>query len=218
MISVAIVANGPIESIPDLRIYQKDIDCWIGADRGAFVLAEQGISMEYAIGDFDSIDEQEKESLKEHTNSYREFPAEKNETDLELAVRQALELEPTKIYFFGVTGGRLDHEIANIQLLYQIRKKGVQGIIIDKQNYIELTFPGTYHLTQDESYENISFIPFSSEVEGITLTNFYYPLENKTISWGSTRCISNKLLSNNGTFSFSKGILLFVKSRNVILP
>ncbi|RKQ37439.1 thiamine diphosphokinase [Oceanobacillus halophilus] len=212
----AIIGNGPYEQLLDLRKLDVDIDIWIGADRGALYLAESNIPIDYAVGDFDSINEVEKNKIKENTKVFEEHPPEKDETDLELAIQKAYESEVSTIYLLGVTGGRLDHELANIQLLYLIRKRGINAILMDSMNQMELTFPGEHRVLKDESYPYISFIPFSEKVEGITLTNFYYPLTDKTISWGSTQCISNKLISNYGTFFYRKGILLVVKSRSVI--
>ncbi|RDW20826.1 thiamine diphosphokinase [Oceanobacillus arenosus] len=216
MTTVAIVGNGPEELLADLHSYHDKIDYWIGADRGAFVLARRQIPIQYAVGDFDSIDEHEKNLIRESATYYEEYQVEKNETDLELALLKALELNPDEIYLFGVTGGRIDHELANIQLLYLIRNKGIKGVIIDHLNYLELTLPGVHEIMEDKRYSNISFIPYTEKVEGITLTGFYYPLTNKTITWGSTRCISNKLSSISGTFSYDKGILLLIKSRDAI--
>ncbi|RLL45275.1 thiamine diphosphokinase [Oceanobacillus piezotolerans] len=216
MAIIGIVANGPSSSLPELSDFTNVVDYWIGADRGAFMLAKKAIKMEYAIGDFDSISDQEKLEIKKYTEHYKEYPIEKDKTDLELAIDKALEKNPSRIYLFGVTGGRIDHELANIQLLYLIRKQEIQAIMVDRFNYMELTFPGTYHIKNNDHYDNISFIPFTLEVKRLTLTGFYYPLTNYDLSWGSTRCISNKLLSNSGTFSYDQGILIFIKSRNVI--
>lgn len=44
-------------------------------------------------------------------NVFRMYPSEKDQTDLEIALEQAYELAPKTIYIFGVTGGRLDHEL-----------------------------------------------------------------------------------------------------------
>ncbi|RDW17881.1 thiamine diphosphokinase [Oceanobacillus chungangensis] len=216
MTVVAIVGNGPEELLADLDSYVDKVDYWIGADRGAFVLAQNKMPIKYAVGDFDSIDEEEKVLIQNSADNYEEYQPEKDETDLEIALLKAFELNPNEIYLFGVTGGRIDHELVNIQLLYLIRNKGIKGVIIDHVNYLELTLPGTYEIIEDERYSNISFIPYTEKVEGITLTGFYYPLTNKTITWGSTRCISNKLSSNSGTFSYDKGILLLIKSRDAI--
>ncbi|SEQ59805.1 thiamine diphosphokinase [Virgibacillus subterraneus] len=213
---VAIMGNGPTELLPDLSLYMHTVDVWIGADRGALTLAEGKMPLDYAVGDFDSINNIEKNTVQAYANSYEVYPVEKDQTDLEIALTKAYELQPEKIYLFGVTGGRLDHALINIQLLYSIMNRGIQGVIVDIQNQLELTFPGSYEIKQNKRYPNISFIPYTQYVKGLTLNGFYYPLQNQSITWGSTLCISNKLLSNYGTFSYKEGILLIIKSRDAM--
>lgn len=113
---------------------------------------------------------------------------------------------------FGVTGGRLDHAFINIQLLYTIVMKDIKGVVIDQWNQLTLTTPGTYSVEKNNRFPHISFVPYTRYVKGLSLGGFYYSLEKKDISWGSTRCISNKLLSDFGTFSYEEGILLLIKS------
>lgn len=214
MVKIAIMGNGPKQLLPDIGIYKNEIDIWIGADRGALTLIDHGIEVDYAVGDFDSINKLENERIKEKAKEYLLYPAEKDQTDIEIALVKAFELNASQIYLFGVTGGRLDHGLANIQLLYSIAQKDVQGIIVDKYNQIELTTPNYYEVEHQIDYPYVSFIPFSQHVKKLTLTGFYYSLENENISWGSTLCISNKLLSNKGTFYYEEGILLLIKSRD----
>lgn len=212
MTTIGIVANGPEELIPNLIFFRDEIDVWIGADRGALIIADKDIRLDYAIGDFDSIDQMEENIIKESAMTLKKYPSEKDQTDIELAIEKALELQADKIYLFGVTGGRLDHELINFQMLYMLHNRECNGVIIDKLNHIELFTPGTHQIMNDKDFPNISFVPFSEHVKGINLTGFYYPLYNYNLSWGSSRCISNKLLLNNGTFSFDEGILLLIKS------
>ena len=213
---VAIVGNGPSGLVPNLHLFKDKIDSWIGADRGAYLIAEQKIPLEYAVGDFDSIDKHERQVISKNAAYMERHPIEKDETDMEIALNRADAMNPSKIYLFGVTGGRLDHELINIQLLYTILNKGIQAVIVDQSNQIEMLSPGIHTIENHEAYPYISLIPFTKEVEGIYLSGFYYPLSNTTISWGSTLCISNKLLSKKGTFSFDKGIVLLVKSGDTI--
>jgi thiamine pyrophosphokinase len=58
----------------------------------------------------------------------------------------------------------------------------------------------------------ISFLPMTLAVTNLTLDGFKFPLKDRHISMGSTLCISNELISDYGTFSFSKGILLVIRS------
>lgn len=57
---IGIVANGPTELVPDLSNYNKQIDIWIGVDRGTLCLVKQDIMIEHAIGDFDSTTYEQK--------------------------------------------------------------------------------------------------------------------------------------------------------------
>src|SRR5690625_3803021 len=134
MPTVAIMGNGPIDRIPKLSFYKDEIDVWIGADRGALTLVENGITVNYSLGDFDSVDAKQREMIINHTIHFDASPVEKDKTDLEIALDRAFEIKPEKLYLFGITGGRLDHELINIQLLHTIIEKGIRGIMIDQWN------------------------------------------------------------------------------------
>lgn len=214
--TIAIVGSGPADLLADLKDFENDVDIWIGADRGAYWIAKAGLPLAYALGDFDSADDVENDFIRQHAEQIDVYPAEKDETDMEIAISKAISLDPARLFLFGVTGGRLDHEIINIQQLFLLRERGISGVIADSSNMLELAYPGIHELEEEEAYPYISFVPFSEKVIGITLEGFLYPLEKKDIAWGSTLCISNRLLSKTGTFSFEKGILLVVKSRDAI--
>lgn len=212
---VGIVANGQVGLIPDLTIYKDEVDYWIGADRGSLQILKAQLPLHYAIGDFDSIDHNELEIVQQATQNFKQYPTIKNETDLELAIEQAFEIRPVKIYLFGVTGGRLDHTLANIQLLHRIVNQNIEATIIDCNNQLCLTKPGAHTVVKDSQYPIISFIPQTEKVIGLTLEGFAYPLYKQDIYWGQTRCISNYLLEEYGTYSYEGGILLHIKSRDI---
>ncbi|MHA6251340.1 thiamine diphosphokinase [Oceanobacillus sp. CAU 1775] len=214
-LTIGVVANGPEHLIPDLSDYKDKVDVWIGADRGALHLLNNNLTIDYALGDFDSVTTKELARIEEVTENLESFPSEKDETDVELAIRKASELGAKKLLLFGVTGARIDHELINIQLLSIVHQLGIKGIIIDIYNSIEWTTPGEHSVFQDTIYETISFIPVTEEVIGLTLKGFYYPLDKATVNYGSTRTISNKLTEEKGTFSYDQGILLLIKSRDI---
>ncbi|GGJ86356.1 thiamine pyrophosphokinase [Lentibacillus kapialis] len=216
MLHIGIMGNGPEQLVPELQDYENVIDVWIGADRGSLTLMENNITPDYAVGDFDSMDDKDKTVVRKQAEVFAQYPSEKDQTDLEIALDQAYALNPEKIYLFGVTGGRLDHELINVQLLYSIMNRKIKGLIVDSQNLIELFEPGTHKISYNRNYPNMSFVPCTECVRGLTLQGFYYPLTNETIAWGSTLCISNKLISDFGTFSYEEGILLVIKSRDVL--
>lgn len=212
--TIGIMGNGPMDALPDLASYKREIDIWIGADRGALRLIEEGIGVTHAVGDFDSISPAEKEKLEQTIEGLDVHPIEKDETDIEIAIQKACDFNPESIYLFGVTGGRLDHALISIQLLYHIVTKQIRGKIIDKSNQLEMTMPGKHIVEKSSVHPYISFVPYTKYVRNLTLDGFYYPLADTDISWGSTRCISNELLAENGTFSYEEGTLLLIKSRD----
>ncbi|MGG7618807.1 thiamine diphosphokinase [Robertmurraya sp. GLU-23] len=210
---INILAGGPLELIPSLHLFSGE---WIGVDRGVLTLIKEGIFVEKAFGDFDSVEEEELAFIKKHVGELLTFPPEKDETDMEIAISWAMKQAPKKIRIFGATGGRLDHFFANIQLLFKplALHRTVPIEIIDCQNIISLIQAGTHTIERNDEYAYISFIPFHGEVEGLTLVGFKYPLTLRHIPIHSTLCISNELISDIGTISFSEGILMVIRSRD----
>ncbi|WP_079529800.1 thiamine diphosphokinase [Halobacillus hunanensis] len=216
MKKVAIVAGGPKEFVPNLSEYDEKGMLWIGADLGAEVILEQNVRLDIAVGDFDSVSSESLLRIKESAGKTDTYPNEKNETDLEIAILEALKYQPEHILLFGVTGGRLDHTMVNTQMLYPLVTKGIKGTIIDQQNQVELVREGMHTLKKISQYPYVSFLPVTLAIKGLSLEGFYYPLQEAQLSYGSTRCISNQLIEDRGTFSFTEGILLVIRSHDVI--
>jgi thiamine pyrophosphokinase len=211
---IVIVAGGPISALSPFADFKVKGTRWIGVDRGLYTLIKSNIIPEMAFGDFDSITEDERKEVEERGCLLHTYPAEKDETDLELAINWALLQEDEQIVLLGCTGGRLDHELINIQMLNKGLKTKKEIIICDKQNKIIIREPGTYSLEREELFRYVSFIPQTPEVKGLSLEGFKYPLHKRAINWGETLCISNELLEKKGTYSFDSGILMVVKSRD----
>lgn len=211
---IHILGGGPVNLLPDLQLFNEREIIWVGVDRGVYTLLSKGIEPSIAFGDFDSVSESEFITINTSVSELKLFQPEKDETDMEHALNWAIEQKPEVIRVFGATGGRLDHMFANIQLLVNpvMQQPDIQIEIIDHNNRIQLKGPGTYTINKMITHKYISFIPISTEVKGITLKGFKYPLTECQIGLGSTRCISNELINDCGTFSFSEGILMIVRS------
>ncbi|WP_188205762.1 thiamine diphosphokinase [Alkalibacillus aidingensis] len=209
---IGIVAGGPKEGLPPLHNYP--IDLWIGADRGALRLCEQDISPDLSIGDFDSVNDTELKRIESKSKHITYYQQEKDETDLELAIENAIKFNPRCIYIFGATGGRMDHEISHILLLKSITDQGIDAWICNEQNEITVKSPGHHQLVRDDSFKYVSFIPLSPVVSDITIKGFLYELVDHELHWGSTLTVSNEWKEKIGTYLFSEGILIVVKSRD----
>ncbi|CRK80529.1 thiamine diphosphokinase [Neobacillus massiliamazoniensis] len=213
---INIVAGGPEDLLPNLNDYNEDQASWVGVDRGVFNLLKRGIKPTIAFGDFDSVTIEELKFIESQVKELKRYQPEKNETDMELALNWATEQKPEAIRLFGASGGRLDHFLANVQLLIPqlLKKFPIDISLIDRSNLLYLKAPGKHKITKMKNQKYISFIPIIKEVPDLTLEGFKYPLKNRHISIGSTLCISNELISDYGTFSFSEGILLVIRSRD----
>ncbi|NKE05316.1 thiamine diphosphokinase [Mesobacillus selenatarsenatis] len=213
---INLVAGGPANLIPDFHSYDGRNVIWIGIDRGVSYLLKAGIKSSAAFGDFDSVSEAELSEIEEAVLDVNKFKPEKDETDMELALNWALEQKPESIKVFGATGGRLDHLMANIQLLVKPLQDGssIHIEMIDTKNILYVKGPGTYSVSKMDEFKYISFLPVTPAVSGLTLENFKYPLNDCHIPMGSTLCISNELIRGHGNFSFSEGILLVVRSKD----
>ncbi|KAA6452905.1 thiamine diphosphokinase [Bacillus swezeyi] len=212
MKNINIVAGGPSHLIPDLSLYQEKNTLWIGVDRGAAALLEAGIVPDEAFGDFDSITEEQKKALEKAAPRLHIYQAEKDKTDLDLALSWSVEQQPSSIRMFGISGGRADHFLGNLQLLYQTLPKKVTTVMIDRQNEISMFPPGSYTVKQDETKPYVSFLPFAETVKNLSLEGFKYSLNKCHIAVGSTLCISNELIHSQGAFSFTEGILIMIRS------
>lgn len=207
---IYLVAGGPDYLIPNLHTYDKDDVIWIGVDKGLKYLDEANIKATAAFGDFDSLPNFDV-FHKFDTDTIFKYESEKDETDLELAISWAILQKPTQIKIFGATGGRLDHTLVNIQLLTKLLASNIKTEVIDRCNKLYVKEPGFYEIRKD-TYSYVSFVPVTSEVKGLSLAGFKYPLCNYTLTIGSTRCISNELIELVGTFSFTSGIVIVIKS------
>ena len=203
----AVIFSGGAFEKPDWVALPKDamILC---ADSGLRHARALGISPDWVLGDFDSSSEQPE------GESVLRYPPEKDDTDTELAIKQALAMNCSHITLLGATGGRLDHMIGNIHLLFPCLQKGTYAEIVDSQNRLYL-IDGEHTFRKGETWgKYISFLPLTEEVKGITLRGFKYPLTDRDISIGTSLCISNELVEEEGTITFSDGVLITVESHD----
>ena len=116
----------------------------------------------------------------------------------------------------GGTGTRLDHVLGNIQTLYLPFVKGIDCRIVDAHNRIRLV-SGELHLKMAEQWgKYVSLIPFTTDVEGVDLIGFKYPLEkfNFTVLGTGSRGVSNEIAEEEAVIRIEKGIMILVESKD----
>ena len=109
--NIAILAGG------DSTLLPRDHDAYVGVDGGCLKLLGQGLPLDMAVGDFDSVSETDLNNIKAQAKQVVQSVPEKNDTDLELALKSVFEEDPTaRVSVYGAFGGRLDHFLSNIFL------------------------------------------------------------------------------------------------------
>ncbi|CAI6054386.1 Thiamine pyrophosphokinase [Paenibacillus sp. JJ-100] len=195
-----------------LREIQPD-DIIIAADRGALYLIQHGIKPHIAVGDFDSITEEEREIVSSNSVEFITCdPIHKDLTDTEMAFETALDHEPTHILIFGATGTRMDHTLANVHIMVRAMQHHISCALQDEHNYMTLTT--SHAVVEQRGYTYVSLLPLTHEVTGICLEGFMYPLDQATIRLGQSLGISNKLLEESGTVTIDSGLLLIIQSKD----
>ena len=120
------------------KAYMDGAGVVICCDSGLRHAKALGIRPDYIVGDFDSVSPEVWDYYKGQGIPVRQFPARKNETDMELGVLLALELGANELVLFGGIGDRFDHTLANAHYLLSLLKKGVRARLVDEKNCVEV--------------------------------------------------------------------------------
>lgn len=187
----------------------------IGVDGGLDFLYRNHVEPTHIVGDFDSVDAEIISHYKNRTNiPIREFHPVKDATDTEIGVCLALELGAEEIYLLGATGTRLDHVLANIQMLKIALDAGVKAYIMDECNRISL-WNKEITLSKEESFGTyFSIFPFGDSVRKVCITGAKYPLNEYHLTNGESRCVSNEMVEKEVHITFSDGILILMETRD----
>lgn len=208
---VIIFANGEIPDLNKaLHLLRTDdyIICADGGTRHAFALDRQP---NLVVGDMDSISKERWRELQKNGVTFELWPRDKNETDLELAIQRAVELEPGAILIIGALGGRLDQTIANIAVLSDTRHKALDIRLDDGVE--EIFFCWDQAEVHGRSGDIVSLIPWGEPVQGIQTHGLKWPLNRETLYPEKTRGISNEMMEENARIQISSGILLMIHRR-----
>lgn len=213
---IGIMTGGSVEpTFVKTYCEEKPVDLWIGVDRGMEALYALQIIPACIVGDFDSVDPAVLSFYqKQNGIDWHVFRPEKDDTDTELAIRQALEREPQEMVIFGGTGTRFDHMLGTLHVTKLALDADVYCEIVDSHNRIYLLKKDTRFQKEEVFGKYISFLPFGAAVKGFTLKGFKYPLEDHVLEPGSSLTVSNELAASEAFVSLKEGIVIVVEARD----
>ncbi len=208
---VFIFVNGFLPDPKRAQAMVRPDDILIAADGGIRYLLALRFQPHAVVGDLDSLHPLLLETLQQQGTVIHSYPREKDETDLELALRHALEYGPQAIRVVGAVGLRLDQTLANMALLAAPWLEGIDVRLDDGLEEVLLVrSEGT---VEGLPGETVSLIPWGMPVEGITTEGLRWPLREETLYPDRTRGISNELTSPRAHVRIRSGLLFVVHRR-----
>jgi len=176
-------------------------DFVIAADGGYTTLVSHGITPDLVVGDFDSLG-----FKPDHPNIIKS-PEEKDDTDMMLAIRQGLKRGCDTFIIDGALGGRLDHTLANIQLLTYLAKNGARGVLLGRDISVTAVANGSVGFKAGAS-GGVSVFAVGGDAEGVTLEGLKYPLVEATLSPNYPIGVSNEFAGVPARITVRAGVII----------
>lgn len=187
-------------------------DLIIAADGGYEYLKREEIVPDVLIGDFDSLG-----YLPEHEHILHHSPI-KDDTDMALAAEYGKERGYRRFYLYGGLGGsRLDHTVANFQLVTGLSKAGMEVYLIGEDNIVTaLTNERIFFSKKMKGM--ISVFSMDTKSKGIWERGLKYTLENAEMSNDKTLGVSNEFTGEASSIEVADGTLLLMWERQEEQP
>lgn len=177
-------------------------DLVIAADGGYDNLLRHRLRADILLGDLDSV------SKTPAGIARLQFPAKKDLTDMALGIRLAQGRGYRRFYLYGALGKRLDHTLANLQILAGLAEEGYKAKIISNNLIIHAISNGTLMLPPVKKGSIISIFCWGDKAEGVNLSGLAYPLHNAVLSGTNPLGISNEGTGKPANISVKQGTLL----------
>ena len=182
----------------------------IAADSGVDHALALGLAVDVAVGDFDSVSAAGLEQVAAAGARITRHPAAKDATDLELALDEAMALQPVEIVVVGGHGGRLDHLLANSLLLASARYAAARVTARWGAATVHVLHGGDVVDVHAEPGALLSLLPAHGPALGVRTDGLRYPLHREDLPAGTTRGVSNVVERTRARIRLEQGTLLVV--------
>ena len=203
-----IFANGRLSDPGADRARLRSDDWILAADGGLHNARLLDARPSVIIGDLDSIEPAELQSLKASGITLLQHPQRKDETDLELALEHAVRHGAQEILVLGALGDRWDQTVANALLLASPLLVKVRTWMADGAQLLTVLRGRETITLEAPAGTTLSLLPLAGDAVGVRTQGLEYPLRGETLRFAGTRGISNTLLAGPVTIGLDQGILL----------
>ena len=178
-------------------------DLVVAADGGLTHLKKLHILPQHILGDFDSL------GYAPEGENVALYPAEKDDTDMLLAVKYGLQNGYNNFLLYGGLGGRLSHSLANIQVLRYLCTQGCHGFLVDGSSVITVIENERVEIS-DAAQGILSVFALGGNAEGVTIRELRYTVENGRLTSDYPLGVSNEFTGNGAFIEAKNGVLLLV--------
>lgn len=186
---------------------ERDLSCITAEDY--VILIDGGyryhnkIKHDLTIGDFDSLGfvPQEGEILQ--------YPVKKDDTDMMLAVKEAIKRGFDDFILLGGIGGRLDHTIANIQTLAYLKSMGKSAIMMGEGQQIQILENETCIL-EKRNEGLVSVFAYGAVAEDVSIEGLLYEVSHVTLTAQFPLGVSNHWNGKDARITVGDGRLLLI--------
>lgn len=212
-----IIITSYLETDIQTNVKTEADDFIICADGGFEHALKENVIPNAIIGDFDSCsfdllkETIDNDTYFKDTEIIRTQP-EKDDTDTLMCVKHGIERGCDNFVLVGGLGGRIDHTIANIQLLSYLLDKGKTCRILDVPNEATM-LKGPDQICLEQNHDKyFSIFSFTDQCSGIYVINAKYPLSDVVLTQSNTIGTSNEFVDGSATIKVKKGKLLIIQS------
>lgn len=211
-----IISGGYIDDVFALNyLKESKYDKLIAADSGMDFLYRNKIVPDMIAGDFDSALSESLAYFKGLNNvQIMRLNPIKDDTDTEFVIREAIRRGATEITLLGATGTRLDHVLANVNLLGIGLEAQVSIELVDSHNRIRMISDSLEINKSGQFGDFVSVLPVKGDAKGVTLEGMKYSLQDEDIACFSSLGVSNEIIANKANISVKQGVLLVIESRD----
>lgn len=184
----------------------------IAADSGYRHATTLSLSVDELVGDLDSITPAQLAEAKATGVRITQYPAEKCETDFELALAALRPRTFRRVFVVGAgpTGMRIDHFLGNVlalqhdSLAHQSITMIIGGSLISvvRERIVLVGTPG----------DTVSVLPLSSPASNLASTGLLWPLDAAELHAGSLLGMSNQLTDTTAHITVGQGKLLVIQT------
>lgn len=189
--------------LSDIGYFNDAIKPLIGVDKGAYLLASKGIHMQYAIGDFDSVSQEEMKKIEQYSDSIIYLPNEKDETDTLAAIRYLKKLGYKEFKIIGAIYNRIDHSYANLLLMMD------NEIDVTLYNVSSIITASSKTISISNEYRYVSI--FALVDSNLSLSGFKYDLDHYDLDVGDSIGISNEVIQSQAIIHIHCGKVLIMQ-------